>query len=191
MSDKVTHEEAEKIFKDRGIVSVADGIGNCDISYRWNDGYVTQDISLGGYCDMEPYKWTVAIDWKLGKSRSGRAEWHPRVLREIQVDCHGEEYDRESGTYLMDREYLDLILAARDKLLLKLPQFKEVTDGLHEKELECMYSCEVKPVDSLFSHKWRGHLEFRGKKYRTEVFGDFMEAKRALDQILEECMAGK
>lgn len=185
MTNKITQEEAEKLFKENGIDTVADGIGNCDIHYVWDDGYGKQRITLGGYCDMEPFKWSVATKWTVGDTKYSGLPWDITCTDEQYTEYCGGEYDRERKGYYWDREYVDLLLEAKKKLARLLPGFKKKTDRLHEKRLDMEYSFTVKHPAG--NDKWQGTLVYRGEMYWTSLFDDFMDAKKALDKKLAEC----
>lgn len=183
-------KEAERLFKQNGIELTFDGIGNCSITYVWDDGYTKQNISLGGYCDMEPFKWDVADKWQVGKGRNpGVGTEYSIMETKTHFVEYGMFYDKDANQYFWDKEYVDAIVAAKTKLVEQLPGFKVYTDAIHERFLDSMYSFVVEkaptPIYSEKSNKWKGTLMFRGKKYRTKVHSSFFDAKAELDEILK------
>lgn len=193
---KMLHDDVAKIFEPLQIDLVADGIGNCDIHYVWDDGYTTQKITLGGYCDMAPFKWTVSTKWKVGgTTRYDGNPWEVHMVDEKEVECCGEEYDTKKEDYFWDKEYVDLIIEARNALVALLPEFKKKTDVIHENELAGEYSLCVTNVTpsrkfcpTAGDNRWQGIIQFHGKLHSTETFDDFLKAKKATDDLLEQCI---
>lgn len=65
----IEYRQAEKIFKENNIEVSFDGIGNTSIFYRLENG---KQVLLGGYIDMEPFKWHIHYSWSVGGTKDVR-----------------------------------------------------------------------------------------------------------------------
>lgn len=186
---QISDKKVKSMFKKASVKVSNDGIGNCDISFVWNDGYSIQHITLGGYCDMEPFKWGLAEGWKVGKDKTGYgSKWSVTALSTRYVDQPGSWFESEDREYYWDSDYVEEILRLKEKLATLLPMFKETTDRIHEEIVKDMYEFSVTQVNGLFRTKhpkWIGKVMFRGKLHKTEKFDNFFDAKKAADGILE------
>lgn len=185
---KIPYVDFEKKLKENYIGISCDGIGNTDIHYihKTKDGRRDLHITLGGYCDMEPFKWSIDTSWKVKglktKKPSWGQPWDIRSTKTKYVDFGGGEYDSKTQSYFADSEYLDLILDAKEKLLKKLDALDAESKNVFETINNDTYSYKVEKV--FLTKKWVGHLTYKGQQHKTKPCSTFFEAKEELDSIL-------
>lgn len=172
-----------------------DGIGNSSIFYvyKTNDGRKELRITLGGYCDMEPFKWYICTKWKVIGERNRKYDWGlPWDIASTNVkhvEYSGDNYDNKSGTSFADSEYLDLILEAKEKLIDNIDIFnkksKKIFDNINEKN----YHYEISKLPLV--DKWIGYLTFKGQNYQTKPCSTFFDAKEKLEVTFNKYMQKK
>lgn len=186
---KIPYDDFEKTLKKNHIGITADGIGNCDIHYvhKTKDGRRELSVTLGGYCDIEPFKWSIDSDWEVKGMNSKKKCWGQRwdviSTRTKYVDYSGGHYDKTTQSYLVDSEYLDLILDAKEKLLKKIDALDAESKSVFEAINNDTYSYKVEKV--FMTKKWVGHLTYKGHQHKTKPCATFFEAKEELDSILK------
>ena len=187
------YDDFKKELDKQGIGIVADGIGNTDIHYilKTGDGRREIHITLGGYCDMEPFKWSVETEWKVAKNTKTYhcQPWDIVSVKGEYVDSEfgGGHYDIDTKTYLADEEYLKQIIAAKDKLLSILPELTETSKAIFDDVMKDIFSLSIKK--NYLSKKWIGHLTYKGVMKHTKGCASFFEAKEELDKLYTEAYA--
>lgn len=188
----ISDKKCMSLFRKEGIKVSCDGIGNTDISLIWDDGYNIQHISLGGYCDMEPFKWELSEGWQVGKSKTGYGcEWSVTPISSRYVEGGGTRRDPETGEWYWNSDYVDEILRLKKELLALLPSFKEKTDKIHEEIVKDMYEFTVTKCGGVMRSrhpKWIGRIMVRGKSLKTNKYDTFLEAKEAADRLFNTFM---
>lgn len=185
---RILYSEAKKIFDKNKIGVVADGIGNTAIFYKYD---LQRHIDLGGYTDMEPFKWTICTEWGTGDNKM--MPYQIVFTKEKEVNFIGCEYDREKDDYVCDSEYVDMILKAKEELLKVLPDLLKKSDEIIEGFDAYRYSSKVVTVHyptytkkyGVKPLKWEGKVVWAGKEYVTEQKSSFMEAQKALNELIE------
>jgi len=185
---KIPYVDFEKNLKANHIGITTDGIGNCDIHYihKTKDGRRELSVTIGGYCDMEPFKWSIDTGWKVkglnSKKKCWGQAWDIISTRTKYVDYSGGEYDKAAQSYMVDSEYLDLLLEAKEKLVKKIVSLDEESKKIFETINDDNYNYKVEKVFT--TKKWVGHLTYRGQQHKTKPCATFFEAKEELDSIL-------
>lgn len=187
------YDDFKKVLDQQGIGIVADGIGNAAIYYivKVGDGRKDIHIDLGGYCDMEPFKWSVDSEWKVAKNTKNYhgQPWDIISVKSEYVDSEfgGGYYDIDTKTYLADEEYLNQIIAAKDKLLSVLPELMEMSKIVFDDAMKDVFSLNIEK--NYMSKKWVGHLTYKGIRKHTKSCTSFFEAKEELDKLYIEAYA--
>lgn len=181
------HDEFVKKLNENGICIVSDGIGNTNIYYivKTDDSRKELNITLGGYCDIEPFKWEINTDWKVKektKCYSGSA-WDIISTKTIYIDSDfgAGHYDSVDNIYLADENYLNIIIDTKNELLKILPELLEKSKIIFEDKMKNIFSLRVERI--YITNKWQGRLVYKGKTYRTKQHKTFFEAKEELDSL--------
>lgn len=180
----LTEKEAQSIFKKNSLKVTADGIGNVDISYVCQATKSRQEISLGGYCDMDPFKWEITDSWTVGESKF--CEWDIVTDKSHYVECEGTFLDTDTHDYLWDKEYVDMLLEARGRLKEALGTLAPESDRIYLAIMHDELEFKVSRYPSGGKKRWYGQLTFRGKMKSTKPVDDFFKAKEELDRLLEK-----
>lgn len=190
----IEYRQAEKIFKENNIEVSSDGVGNTSIFYRLENG---KQVLLGGYIDMEPFKWHIHYSWSVGGTKDGidRLPWSIYADSPGYVEHRGYYWVNNKEDEFCDQEFVDAILAAKDELLKVLPDLKKRAREIAKKFRDVDIDSSIKPTHSgkwlkgtFYPPRWIAVVNWKGKQFVGEARDSYLEAKEDHDKFIKQAV---